>query len=52
MNRPDDSPGPTIWAAQEVRRDVPTDGQVFWRLAVLVGLVCLGLVLLAGWALS
>lgn len=44
MNRPDDSPGPTIWAAREVRREVPTEGEVVR--AVL--LILLAVVILIG----
>jgi hypothetical protein len=46
----DDAPGPSIWAAREVRREPEPD--TFLSIAVIVGVALIGVVLLIGWALS
>lgn len=53
-DQPDpEQPGPTIWAAREIRPDPrPTEGETFLSLASVVAAVLLGLALLAAWAFA
>lgn len=52
MTRPDDSQGPTIWAAREVRRDVPSEWQVLSAVALIIVGVLIVIGALIRWALS